>query len=78
MHIKNANTQKMQTLGHARRRHAWSHLLCVHGVRCLCRAQTAFLVIGVVFLVARKTERQSSVGTHRRRRRLWQPGSIST
>ena len=37
-----------------------------HRVRCLARAHTAFLVIGVVFLVARKTEWQSRAGAHRR------------
>jgi len=57
------------SLGHARRRHARSHLLSVHGVRRLARSQTAFLIIGVVFLVvlvARKTKRQSGAGAHRR------------
>ncbi len=59
---------EQSSLGHARRRHARSHLLSVHDVRRLARAQTAFLIIGVVFLVvlvARKTKRQSK----RQRRR---------
>jgi hypothetical protein len=58
----------MQTsFGHAHLRLARSYLLSVHGLRCL--AQTAFLVIGIVFLIARvdrKTEWQQSVGAHRR------------